>query len=307
MRFGTNALARSGFKSRWPRALCLVAVIVCLGTAQFAVAYEGQMHQRLTFLAAKHFNHCVVDSDIPMLTPLQVRYIALSNVGLAETNFFVRLFRWGYYDRADQAERNLLWLVDTRFHEHFNEIQARLDKSAEPVRIYQDLGRILGYVQTVTSPAHTVPVYTGRFWRLSFADRFDSYPVDEQALATALGDDCSFLERWYDSYADILRIVAEDTLAAVSLPISGMPVSWEAFWQLADDADEFGEYGPAGNTFGRNTSFRCGNRQRCVLLDDDPLYAEFALQRHLKAVRGSLAAMQLMQMGLMEQRSAAAK
>lgn len=295
------------FSDRWRGALRLAVVLVFFGTTQGAVAYDGPLHQRLTFLAAKHFNRCVADSAIPMLTALQVRYMARSNVGLAETNFFVRMFRWGYYDREDQSERSLLWLVDTRFHEHFNEILERLDKAEEPVRIYQDLGRILGYLQTVTSPAHTVPVYTARFWRLSFADRFDSYPVDEQALATALGDDCSFLERWYDSYTDILRVVAEDTLAAVSQPISGMPVSWEAFWELGDDADDFGEYGPAGNTFGRSTSFRCGNRQRCILLDDDPLYAEFALQRHLQAVRGSLAAMQLMQRGLLEQRSASAE
>ncbi len=303
MRFKMTEVARPRFTCRWLQALCLTF----LGTAQFAVAYESQLHQQLTFLAAKQFNHCVADSEIPMLTPLQVRYMALSNVGLAESNFFVRMFRWGYYDREDQSEHSSLWLIDTRFHEHFNEILARLDKSKEPVRIYQDFGRILGYLQTVTSPAHTVPVYTARFWRLSFADRFDSYPVDEQALATALGDDCSFLERWYDSYTDILRVVAEDTLAAVSQPISGMPVSWEAFWQLGDKAADFGEYGPAGNTFGRSTSFRCGSRQRCVLLDDDPLYAEFALQRHLRAVRGTLAAMQLMQMGLMEQRSASAE
>ncbi len=303
MRFKMTAFARPRFTCRWLQLLCLTL----LGTAQFAVAYESRLHQQLTFLAAKQFNHCVADSEIPMLTPLQVRYMALSNVGLAESNFFVRMFRWGYYDREDQSEHSSLWLIDTRFHEHFNEILARLDKSKEPVRIYQDFGRILGYLQTVTSPAHTVPVYTARFWRLSFADRFDSYPVDEQALATALGDDCSFLEHWFDSYTDILRVVAEDTLAAVSQPISGMPVSWEAFWQLGDEAADFGEYGPAGNKFGRNTSFRCGGRQRCVLLDDDPLYAEFALQRHLRAVRGTLAAMQLMQMGLMEQRSAAAK
>ncbi len=306
MRFDMTKASQSGFVCRWRRVLCLMAGLVFLGTAQFTAAYEGQLHQRLTFLAAKHFNRCVAESEIPMLTPLQVRYMALSNVGLAETNFFVRMFRWGYYDREDQSEHSMLWLIDTRFHEHFNEIMKRLDESKEPVRIYQDFGRILGYVQTVTSPAHAVPVYTARFWRLSFTDRFDSYPVDQQALAAALVGDCSFLESWYDSYADILRVVAEDTLAAVSQPISGMPVSWQAFWELGN-ADDFGEYGPAGNTFGRNTSFRCGNRQRCVLLDDDPLYAEFALQRHLRAVRGSLAAMQLMQMGLMEQRSAAAK
>jgi hypothetical protein len=148
-----------------------------------------------------------------------------------------------------------------------------------------------------------VPVYTARFWRLSFSDRFDNYPLDDVALAAALGDDCSFLEQYYDSYEDVLRATATDTLAAVTAPIAGMPVSWEAFWLLDEDIDDFGEYGSAGNSFGRSTSFRCGDGQRCVLLDDDPLYAEFALQRHLQAIRSSLAVMQLMQRSLMENAS----
>lgn len=287
-------------------SLPLAAVLWLLIVGQSAFAYEGQHHQQLTFLAAKQFNHCVAESAIPMLTALQVRYIARSNVGLAESNFFVRMFRWGYYDREDQSEHSLLWLIDTRFHEHFNEILERLGRARDPVQIYRDLGRILGYVQSVTSPAHAVPVYTARFWRLSFSDRFDNYPVDEASLEAALGDDCSFLEQWYDSYEDILRASATNTLAAVTAPIAGMPVSWEAFWTLGEETGDFGEYGPAGNSFGRSTSFRCGGGQRCVLLNDDPLYAEFALQRHLQAIRSSLAAMQLMQRALVENASAQA-
>ncbi len=70
------------------------------------------------------------------------------------------------------------------------------------------------------------------------------------------------------------------------------------FWELNDDPENFGEYGPAGNNFGRATEFRCQSDDRCVLLNDDPLYAEFARQRHASAVRGTLGAMLLVQRAL---------
>ena len=75
-------------------------------------------------------------------------------------------------------------------------------------------------------------------------------------------------------------------------------ISSTAFWRPDPDADGFGDYGPAGNSFGRRTEFRCAGGERCVLLKDDPLYAEFALARHADAVRGTQAAMLLMQLSM---------
>ena len=49
-----------------------IAVIALCAIALHAVAYDGKLHQQLTFLAAKQFNHCVAGTDIPMLTALQV-------------------------------------------------------------------------------------------------------------------------------------------------------------------------------------------------------------------------------------------
>jgi hypothetical protein len=270
----------------------LAALLVAAGSAS---GYEGSLHQRLTFLAAKQFNRCVEDTGISRLTPLQVRYMARSNVGVAESNVFSRLFRWRYYDRSDESERSFLGVVDTRFHEHFNELLRRLEDADDQVQAYQELGRIISYLQIVSSPAHVVPVYTTRFWRFSLKDRFDGYPVDEASIERALGEDCGFLQQRVDNYTEILTGSANETLRAVVQPITGMPATWEAFWKLGDDARSFGEYGPAGNNFGRRTQFRCDAQQRCLLLDDDPLYAEFALARHLQAVRGTLSAMRLIQ------------
>ncbi len=283
-------------RRRW-RNLCIMsAASLALGAAALpAAAYEGKLHQQLTFLAAKQFNRCVTGTDVPMLTALQVRYIAKTNVKQAERNVFARMFNWRYYDRSSESERSVLWALDTRFHEHFNEVLQRFDRSDDAAQLYSNLGRIVGFVQLVSSPAHTVPVYTGRFWRFSMTDRFDKYAVDEAAVEAEIAQSCDFLEQPAGDFATILRTVAADTLIAVRSPISGLPASWEVFWKLAENAENFGEYGPAGNNFGRATEFRCQGEERCVLLRNDPLYAQFARQRHAAAVRGTMGAMLLMQ------------
>jgi len=262
--------------------------------------YDGADHQFLTFLAAKQFNRCVADTDIPPVTPLQVRYMARANTGLVERSMFARMFNWRYYDRAEQAEQNMLWVVDTRFHDHFNELARRLEEFDDPVAAYQDLGRILSYVQLVSSPPKVVPVYSTRFWRLSFSDRFDGFPLDEARLVELAEQSCDFLDQVPDSYASVLTRLAERTMAAVLAPIDGLPASWTAFWTPSEKADSFGDYGPAGNSFGRRTEFRCGDGQRCVLLNNDPLYEDFALARHHAAVDATLAAMLLMQTSMQD-------
>ena len=77
--------------------------------------------------------------------------------------------------------------------------------------------------------------------------------------------------------------------------IAGYPVSWEAFWSFGEQSGDFGEYGIAGNQFGKRSSFRCADDERCLLLEDDPLYQEFALQRHVEAVQATMKALLIMQ------------
>lgn len=291
-RIGLDA-SRSGMTIH----VLLAAMLLSLAVLP-AHAYDGSAHQFMTFLAAKQFNRCVEGTDIPALTPLQVRYIAKANTGLADRSVFARMFNWRYYDRDDQSEQSMMWVVDTRFHDHFDELSGRLQVVEDPVAAYQDLGRTISYIQLVSSPPRVVPVYVARFWRFSFSDRFDGFPLDEEALVAAIEGDCRFLDPPPESYADVLAAVADRTLEAVFQPMDGLPTDWTAFWRPNIDADGFGDYGPAGNNFGRRTEFRCAAGERCVLLNDDPLYAEFALARHADAVRGTQAAMLLMQLSM---------
>lgn len=270
-----------------------------------ACGYETQVHQKLTFHAAKLFNSCVEETGLAPLTPLQVRYIARANVALADSNFFVRLFRWNYYDRGAQQPRSLLWVISTRMHGHFDRLVEDLEASEDDVEPYRELGGIVSYLQLMTSPARVVPVYTGRFWRWSFADRFDTYRLNDETLEARLEDGCAALVPAPSSFQALLAETADDTLAAVRAPIAGLPATWEAFWKISDDPDGFGEYGPAGNNFGRRTTFSCpgtdqeagagADGRRCVLLDRDPIYAAFALERHAAAVRATARAMLMLQ------------
>ena len=271
---------------RW--RLRLNIALVGLALAAPLHAYESAIHQTLTFLAAKQLNRCLDESDVPKMHALQVRVIAKENANLADSNPFLRMIRWSYYDRSGGHDKELLWVIDTRLHEHFDRQVQRLGQDTTPNATYRRAGRILSYVQEVTSPAHAVPVYTTRWWRLGLRDRFDGYRVDQARLAAAVEKSCRHVLAGPSDYHSILRQTAENTLTAVQAPMFGLPATWEAFWRLHEDAGKFGEYGPAGNNFGRDTSFRCGEGERCVLLREDPLYQDFALQRHITAVVASM-------------------
>ena len=126
---------------------------------------------------------------MPGLNALQVRIIAKANTRQADANLFVRMFRWNYYDRSGVGDRDILWVIDTRFHEHFDEVVERINATREANVRYRDLGRVLGYVQDVTSPPHAVPVYATRWWRLALTDRFDRYPVDEEGVDALVAEE----------------------------------------------------------------------------------------------------------------------
>ena len=277
----------------WIRRPWRVALWASLlvGPALPLQAYEAEIHQQLTFVAAKQFNQCAAEVGLLPLTPLQVRYVAKASVSQVEGRWFRNWMRWNYYDRAGQSEKGMLWMVDTRFHKHFNDVVRELERSNSLADRYSNLGRLTSYLQDVTSPAHVVPVFYSRWWRFSMSDRFDLFPVDTAAVEAEFTGDCQDrLGRQAIAPAQLLRDAASETLRAVQRPIPGMRASWQAFWRLAEDPGAFGEYGVAGNSFGRSVEFKCSG-QNCVLLGNDPLYRSFAKARHVEAVRATLHAL----------------
>jgi hypothetical protein len=284
-------------------------LIIALNAGSFgplAYAYEGDVHQQITFIAAKQMSRCESLPDLDAgarLTALDTRYIVKANVAQAGSNVFVRMFRWNYYNPMVDEVKPVLGIIDTRFDSHFNTLVDGLSNSDSRQQRLSMFGGVLSYVQDVTSPAKVVPVFTGRWWRFSFSDRFDKFPVDVQRLQQALGNYCADLEPHYlldksdiaTAMNTLVRRTALETLHQVEMAIDGFPTTWASYWQPAMVEDEFGSYGVAGNNFGVRAEFACGDDEQCLLLRDDPLYQDFAHTQHLIAVRATIQAMFLMQ------------
>ena len=295
-----------------------LAMVVWLVPGGQTGAYEGDIHQQLTFIAAQQYNRCVEDSHLPRLTPLQMRYVAKANANRADRAWWKRLFRWNYYDRSKQSPRRVLWLIETRIHDTYDDTLRRLANAHDLSRRFTNLGRIVNHLQDATTPEHVVPIFATRFWRFSFSDRFNGYPVDEDAVQSALDNDCTAVRGSDGTFERLLVDTADRTLASIKAPIGDLPSTWEVFWELDKDADDFGTYGDAGNNFGRAAKFSCpddaaadgaepvtqersgaprGDRRsgRCALKENDPVYAEYAAARHVDAVRATMTAVAIMQ------------
>ena len=274
----------------------MVVFALLLGLAADAAAYRSDTRQALTFLAAKRFNRCVEGTDVPRLTALQVRNLVRGNLREAERNVLNRTMRWNYYDRSGDGSQRLLWAVETRMHGRFDStidyVLAEEGVTANDRFVF--LGILAHYLQSVTIPADVVPIFHPRPWRWPAGDRYSDYDVPEEVLEPYLGDLCTdMFEAGGDAFNELLSSTADATMAAIRAPIADMDTTWNAFWE-EDDAGRFGSYGRAGNSFGKQTRFRCGE-DRCLLLDDDPIYEEFAARQHRLAVLATMRAVLLLQ------------
>ena len=264
--------------------------------ANVSFGYESDIHQQLTFLAAKQYSKCAdLDAELYQPSALDVRYLVRANVAQADAGFFSRMFRWNYYNSSELQQRDVLGVIETRFQEHYRSLLRDIELGDRLEVRLKAVGRIISYLQDVTSPSKVVPVYTGRWWRFSFSDRFDRFPVDANAIDERLADSCEKMRSKLGDFESLLAKTAEKTIGAIKQDIKGYPITWEAFWAFAEREGDFGEYGIAGNQFGKRSSFRCGDFEQYLLLEDDPIYQEFALQRHLQAVEATMQALLIMQ------------
>jgi hypothetical protein len=271
-------------------------LFLLMGFAAELHSYDSDIHQQLTFLAAKQYSKCAETQEgLYRPSALDVRYLVRANVAQADAGFFSRMFRWNYYSPNPQDQKDVLWVIETRFQGHYRSLLRQVELGDKAEDRLKAVGRVISYLQDVTSPPRVVPVFTGRWWRFSFSDRFDRFPVDADAIDERLVDSCDRLELGSEDFETLLSTTANTTISAIKERIAGYPVTWEAFWSFGEKSGDFGEYGIAGNQFGKRSSFRCADDERCLLLEDDPLYQEFALQRHVEAVQATMKALLIMQ------------
>ena len=271
-------------------------LFLLMGFAAELHSYDSDIHQQLTFLAAKQYSKCAETQEgLYRPSALDVRYLVRANVAQADAGFFSRMFRWNYYTSNPQDQKDVLWVIETRFQRHYRSLLRQIELGDKAEDRLKAVGRVISYLQDVTSPPRVVPVFTGRWWRFSFSDRFDRFPVDADAIDERLVDSCETLGLGSEDFEILLSTTANTTISAIKEKIAGYPVTWEAFWSFGEKSGDFGEYGIAGNQFGKRSSFRCADDERCLLLEDDPLYQEFALQRHVEAVQATMKALLIMQ------------
>lgn len=273
-----------------------IALLLAL-LAHGAGAYESETRQQLTFLAAKQFNECVAGTKVPRLTALQVRYLVRGSLSEGDPGFVDGSVNWQFYDRSNQSTPRVLWAIDTRMHARFDALAAEVfaDDLEEDMPRFERLGEVVHYLQAVTVPANVVPIYHPRRWRWHSADAFTEYPLDRDALRERLDQVCVELLATPETegLSTLLDSTAAVTIANIRAPIADMNATWQVFWREGE-AGEFGSYGPAGNSFGREAEFPCRS-ERCRLLADDPIYAEFALRQHRLAVVSTMRAMLVLQ------------
>ena len=145
----------SGFRSACSRSLAWLLLIAAMP----AFGYESAVHQQLTFLAAKQLSRCDQTSELQPLSALDTRYVVRANIAQADSNVFWRMFRWNYYNRDAAQSRAALGLIDTRFHDHFNGLNRELEQTSDRQKRLKTFGRLLSYLQDVTSPPRVVPVF----------------------------------------------------------------------------------------------------------------------------------------------------
>lgn len=287
------------WRPRTGRYCHMLLWLVLVAAAPATLGYVSDTRQQLTFLAARQFNHCVDGTSVPQLTALEVRNLVRGNLAESDAGWWHDVTHWGFYDRRNQETHELLLgQVETRMHARYESLARQVVAAPEQVRDlerFELLGSSVHFLQGVTVPANVVPVFHPRPWRLGGTDRFTVYPPDRETLAAELSQLCDVLlgTPASENLITLLDRTAAVTIANIRAPIADMEATWHSFWEEAEPG-AFGDYGPAGNRFGLRTEFPCGDSQ-CALMDDDPIYREFALRQHRLAALSTMRAILILQ------------
>ncbi len=307
-----------------------------------AFSYSKKNHTLITALAVEAYNRCGEKMNprpgwFKTIDPLQKKRLLFGSIADDE-DLSGKLKRWHFYDREGTLGRhssigfpglNLL-IKETSLHARFDQLEITADKQTDFVgakrawRIFDTLGKIVHYIQDVTVPAHVIPIFhPGK--TLPLADQFDNYPfqitfysVQEGSPPKATDDffkdfedrvGCSVLLKSSDhSFNAILDDAAGRTYRMLDHKIQGTERTWAGtFWETTVNERGFGNYGLAGNHFGKKKnclkwehhekgdggfgSARCDD----WLILDQSVYDQFSSRQHMSAIEGTMRALRLLQ------------
>ncbi len=264
-------------------------VILGLVFCANAFALSLSEHEQITRQAVNEFNFCFGDVVSPEILTLLVAEDCDEDTNL--------LRKWTTYSHFYNPEKRLRDMVRYESSVRVMDLEREINElisqktSATYAEALAELGHVLHQVQDATSPGHVVPVMH------SFSDGFEKFALtpDETPPERFSLSACLKIARASatDSPLRILYETAQTTLNRSRAPITvrkadGSPAkfTWEAFWK-ASSAEEFGDYGVFGNSFGAPYVFQGCERFRVVR----QTYAAFKRDQARLAVDASLRAL----------------
>lgn len=267
-------------------------------------------HEVLSNFAIDLFNRCVErgygDAEQALEKSERAR-IVKANRREDSTRLIRRALNWHFYNPRMESRQRSLFFINRSFIPLFGKIEARLIQPDLAWReALDEIGRAIHFIEDLTVPAHSVPVFHGA----GLKDPFESSPLSGtpsvSVLTARVEPDLEMIcarlssQRRYGSNVKgangepvgegpvSLRRILDSTrfftLARLDDYICDEPgslrVSWHHFWLPPEAGRYFGAYRP-GAQFGELKEINDGGL-KCEITKEK--YRSFATDLHLEAV-----------------------
>lgn len=298
-------------ESRSVLAVSIVAAAVLWNSTVLAYsAIPSRGHAVLSNLAIDLFNKCVergYGEPEFLLNRNERERIVKANLNEDRTRPLRRALNWHFYHPQMESRQRTLLFINRSFIPLFSRIEARLNESELSWNdALHALGRAIHFMEDLTVPAHSVPVFHGA----GLKDAFESFRLSgtpsAQALKARISPNIKMIcyrlssQRPYAqsdagapgapsgegslSLREILNRTRSFTLARLDNWICDEPdslrVSWHYFWLPPKDDRFFGAY-REGAEFGQVSDIT-DNGMSCQVTAEK--YRNFAAGLHLEAV-----------------------
>lgn len=297
-------------------------LIVSIAFSPNLSAYSVGNHKKISNIAINLYNKCAVQPASPRWSkPLnEAEAFRLVDGSYSEDeDFFDKGTSWHFYDREGKIGRESILKVfsilvaEPSMHVRFNELETTaVDlvkiESLRSWHLYDPVGKMAHYLQDVSVPAHVIPIFHP--FKSKISDAFDNFKINADKVNESVNSNvCEFIKELSNkSFNQILDNYADKTFEMINSDIKGLvdkkgnPVKATTFWSLKLNERMFGDYGVAGNRFGKKKVCIKSEVDEDFILCTERLkikktiYKNIALQQHIKAVKATIEAIALIQM-----------
>lgn len=230
-------------------------------------AYQLSDHRWITGRAVLAYNSCYPQQKIP---PAAAKRMVAGNLS-EDFNLANKWLKNSHYYNPTK------WI----FTLWRNDASYRMKELLEKPMTATNVGKILHFVQDMSSPTHVIPITHG------LSDGFESYKIDAQSMYAAEVPCPTEVVSPLVTMKEHALLTLQRIKDVVIGERDGQPwaFSWQLFWSQGLGSS-FGNYGFFGNRFGESEPFTILGHSYVVA---DQLYYQFKLQQMLQSVRASLA------------------